>query len=132
MTFHPYDSLPPYLLLFVDIASGLTTTVFDIGLTPGTNKFYLYTPEWSDTHPAWSPDGRRIAFSSNRAGTWEIFVMNADGSAPVQLTHTPVPKGSPAWSPDGAFIAYHGVSDDTGRRNFDIYVRNAKWQSQSK
>ena len=36
---------------------------------------------------SWSPDGRKIAFASNRAGTPQVFVMNADGSGVTQLTH---------------------------------------------
>jgi hypothetical protein len=57
----------------------------------------------SDTQPAWSPDGAKIAFASTRAGGWNIWVMNADGTnlhvLPGDLTQ------HPAWSPDGTQIA---------------------------
>ena len=121
VTFHPYDSLPPYLLLFVDIASGLATTVFDIGLTPGTNKFYLYTPEWSDTHPAWSPDGVRLAFASNRDGDYEIYVLHLETGDLRQITHNEGFDGRPSWSPDSRRIAF--ASDREGTT--DIFVMNA-------
>ena len=42
-----------------------------------------------DSNPAWSPDGRRLAFHSSRDGNWEIYVMNADGSGITRLTNHP-------------------------------------------
>ena len=42
-----------------------------------------------DVRPAWSPDGSRIAFTSNRDGNYEIYVMNADGSNPRNVTVAP-------------------------------------------
>src|ERR1051325_6479373 len=58
-----------------------------------------------DQQPRWSPDGRRIAFVSDRDGAWNLWVMNADGSSPKQLSRgrkdTYV---SPAWLPDGPSI----------------------------
>ena len=57
--------------------------------------------------PAWSPDGRKIAFVSDRDGNGEIYVMNADGSAQRKLTRNAAPDGGPAWSPDGRRIAFH-------------------------
>ena len=57
--------------------------------------------------PAWSPDGTKIAFASNREpGSIEIYVMNADGSGLTRLTHDAVDDGQPAWSPDGTQIAF--------------------------
>jgi len=60
-----------------------------------------------DAFPAWSPDGERIAFASDRDGNWEIYVMDADGVEQRRLTRTPEEdESSPAWSPDGERIAY--------------------------
>jgi tol-pal system beta propeller repeat protein TolB len=86
-----------------------------------------------DYFPAWSPDGTRIAFqrlhvepvSSATAPKShnQIYVMNADGSSPVNLTDDP--QGdyySPAWSPDGQRLVY--VSSEGDNRNYDIYVMN--------
>jgi Tol biopolymer transport system component len=57
---------------------------------------------------AWSPDGRRIAFASDRnSGNWELYVMNSDGTEQQRLTNTSEEdEGVPAWSPDGEKIAY--------------------------
>ena len=74
-----------------------------------------------DWQPAWSPDGRRIVFGSDRAGLAEIYVMNADGSGVTRLTNNSGDDRLPAWSPDGARIAF---ASNRGR-NDEIYVMNA-------
>jgi len=50
-----------------------------------------------DLHPTWSPDGTRIAFSSNRDGDWEIYVVNADGTGLVKLTDNSAYDSEPSW-----------------------------------
>ena len=78
--------------------------------------------------PSWSPDGTKIAFSSDRDGNWEIYVMNADGSGATRLTtNRSADDGSPAWSPDGSKIAFHTNRDD----NYEIYVMNADGSAQT-
>jgi TolB protein len=55
-----------------------------------------------DFEPAWSPDGAKIAFTSDRDGddNWEIYVMNADGSNQTNLTNNSAWDFGPAWSPE--------------------------------
>lgn len=72
---------------------------------------------WTDAAPRFSPDGRRIAFLSNRlnGGTfgnfYDVWVMNADGTGVRRLTNTPgTSEGAPAWSPNGDELAFD-VSD---------------------
>jgi Tol biopolymer transport system component/tRNA A-37 threonylcarbamoyl transferase component Bud32 len=57
--------------------------------------------------PSYSPDGKRIVFSSNRGGVRQIWVADADGSNPTPLTSfARGVAGSPKWSPDGQFIVF--------------------------
>jgi TolB protein len=78
------------------------------------------TFESGDTHPAWSPDGSKIAFVRYQEGNAGIYVMNADGSDPVRLTSGDA-SSSPTWSPDGTRIA--AARETSG--NADIYVMDA-------
>ena len=61
--------------------------------------------------PAWSPDGRRIAFATDRDGNREIYVMQADGSGQTNLTNRPYYDDSPVWSPDGKEFAFDSSRD---------------------
>jgi Tol biopolymer transport system component/DNA-binding winged helix-turn-helix (wHTH) protein len=78
----------------------------------------------NDMSPQFSPDGKRIAFASQRSGNWEIWVCNSDGSSPVQLTFFQGPNvTTPRWSPDGGRIAFD--SDAGPEPEFDIWVIDA-------
>jgi Tol biopolymer transport system component len=71
-----------------------------------------------DSDPAWSPDGTQIAFQSNRSvGELNIWVMDDDGTNPVQLTSNVNEDRHPAWSPDGDWIAFDSDREGT----FDIW-----------
>jgi Tol biopolymer transport system component/predicted Ser/Thr protein kinase len=59
-----------------------------------------------------APDGRRIAFESDRSGPEEIWAANTDGTQPVQLTNIGRHSGTPDWSPDGRWIAFDSIGLD--------------------
>jgi Tol biopolymer transport system component len=77
----------------------------------------LIASNWWDSHPAYSPDGRKIAFESDRSGVGSIWLSDDHGRDPAQLT-TLQASGTPRWSPDGRRIVFDSL--DAG--NSDIYV----------
>jgi TolB protein len=72
----------------------------------------------NDGEPVFSPDGSKIAFVSGRSGNQEIWVMNADGSNPLQLTNHPQLDIMPCWTPDGEAVTF--ASNRNG--NFDLFT----------
>ena len=87
----------------------------------GSDPVRLSDGTSDDSLPAWSPDGTRIAYVSNRDGNRDIWVMNADGTHRENLTRTAADEWTPAWSPDGASIAFASNRDG----NWELYVAKA-------
>jgi len=77
----------------------LTRLTFDPGLQIGAT---------------WSPDGRFIAYSSNRGGKFDIWVQQVSRGDPVRITKGPGYNWQPDWSPDGKYIAYRSEAGDGG------------------
>ena len=88
----------------------------------------VITDHWTDFQPACSPDGSRIAFTSQREGEWEIFTANTDGSNVTKLTDNHVIDGLPTWSPDGNSIVF--ASDEGGL--WGIWVMDADGSNRRK
>ncbi len=104
----------------------------------GKNQRNLTNHPDRDLVPAWSPDGTRIAFMSNRDGhvrkdgvrtTFEIYVMDANGGNQQNLTNHPAGDSSPSWSPDGKRIVFSSdrdrLLDIHGFPTSEIYVMDA-------
>ncbi|UCC38920.1 MAG: Tol-Pal system beta propeller repeat protein TolB [Candidatus Aminicenantes bacterium] len=75
-----------------------------------------------DTAPSWSPTSREIAFTSDRGGTPQIYIMDAEGSNVRRVSFGGTYHDSPTWSPTGDRIAYVSRVDQI----FDIYVLNLR------
>ena len=100
----------------------------------GGNQRRLTNHRDRDWSPSWSPDGKQIAFVSDRDGhvhvlhgwsTSEIYVMDADGSSQQNLTNNPHNDRSPSWSPDGRRIVFQSDRDNDRDHNIEIYVMDA-------
>ena len=97
----------------------------------GADVTALSCSRGQDIDPAWSPDGTRIAFASDRDGQWDVWVMNADGSDQRRLTDDLADDAHPAWSPDGMRIAFESERD-TARNTADLWVMNADGSGQER
>ena len=109
----------------------------------GGNPQNLTNNPSDDYSPSWSPDGKRIAFVSERDGhvidgrpTSEIYVMEADGGNSQNLTNNPGNDRDPSWSPDGKRIVFSSQRDGHFENKFaithEIYVMDADGANQQR
>ncbi|MBI3474606.1 MAG: winged helix-turn-helix domain-containing protein [Acidobacteria bacterium] len=103
--FSPKKSAAPEESLFQPEPHALLQTADFRTIVPGNA---------GNAAPQFSPDGTRIAFMSNRSGPWQIWLSNADGSNPMQISRTNS-AGTPRWSPDGQSIAFDAPDEGTTR-----------------
>jgi TolB protein len=97
-------------------------------VTPPASTPYELDTGGGNAGPAWSPDGRTIAFvGMSDEGNVDVYVVGADGVGQQRLTHHPGVDGNPAWSPDGRTIAFTRRPREWGAGTFrtHIYVMNA-------
>ncbi len=85
---------------------------------PASNAARILTrltfDEGLQTQPRWSPDGRFVAYASDKAGNFDIWVQPLGGGRAVQVTNDPAHDWMPAWSPDGNNIAFRSERDGGG------------------
>lgn len=92
----------------------------------GAGRVNLTRNPAADRDGQWSPDGRQIAFASDRDGDYDIYVMEADGSDVRQLTNDPGDDTDPSWSPDGSRIVFISNrtkhASDLGESSDEVWV----------
>ncbi len=110
--------------LLVTLSKNRTADIYRMSLDGKTIKQITHGPGSAmNVEPAISPDGTKIAFSSDRSGKPMIYVMNVDGSNAKRITFAGHYNATPTWSPDGKQIAFAGYDKDKG--NFDVFLVNA-------
>ena len=108
-----------------ELASGNQTSLKAIS-TAGGNPRTIAGPFTATAvdfvPPSWSPDGRTIAFASNRMGGPNIWIMDPNGASPKRLTTSTQPEDDPSWSIDGRTIVFD--SKRAGGSNADVFTIN--------
>lgn len=120
--FDPCVSRDNSVMVFASTQHRATSDIYLKSIT-GRTITQLTSDPAHDIMPAISPDGRRIAFCSNRNGNWDIFVMSVQGGQAVQLTSDPTQELHPSWSPDGSKIVFCRLGQMSGR--WELWVMDA-------
>ena len=101
--------------------------------TNGQSHLYLYQAgapdllplsggDWDDACPSFSPDGRQLAFASNRDGPWDLYLLDLQDGSLRRVTESPEYDSCPSFSPDGRWLAYETYQPDAG--NLEIAIRS--------
>jgi TolB protein len=105
-------------VLILSLAEGVDTHLF--AYQPESLPLTRLTSgPWDDITPALSPDGKWLAFASNRNGYWDIYMLDLATGEITRLTDNREYDASPSWSPDGVWMAYESYVNN----NLDIYIR---------
>ena len=75
---------------------------------------------WDDIDPDVSSDGRKVAFSSNRNGYWDLYYLDISSGEIFQITNSVEYDGHPSWSPDDQWLVYESYVDN----NLEIFIRS--------
>lgn len=134
----PYPTAEPTLP--PSSVEGLSTQgVIFLSMTDGINiHLFAYNPQFlpltrltdgtqDDLEPSLSPDGRRLAFTSNSNGFWNIYFLDLETMQITALTNTPEYDGHPTWSPDGQWLAYETYNQD----HFEIHILSVENPAES-
>ncbi len=108
--------------IFLTISEGKSPDIYKMAFDGTLVKKITAGPNAAmNVEPTVSPDGSKVAFSSDRVGRPMIYIMDADGSNAKRITFAGVFNSSPSWSPDGKKLAFAGQSEN----HFDIFVVDA-------
>ncbi|HEY8713300.1 MAG TPA: S9 family peptidase [Thermoanaerobaculia bacterium] len=111
--FSPEGSRIAYVITRPNFAHASYDGEIHVINTDGTGDVTLTRSDASDDHPRWSPDGKRIAFLSDRGGRTAVFTIDVDGGEASALTDEPTAIRDFDWSPDGRMIVFTRGDDAT-------------------
>ncbi|HEX5506588.1 MAG TPA: S9 family peptidase [Thermomicrobiales bacterium] len=107
-----------------DTGGNENTNIFLIAPEGGAARQFTDTPGAANNMHDWSPDGGRLAFSSNRHGHFDVYVQSLAGGEARRLTDALAPDRDLRWSPDGTVIAFSSNRDED-RNNLDVFAVKA-------
>ena len=87
--------------------------LWTVDITTGREQKLTSTEEGRDWLPSWSSDGAKIAFSSNRWGSYDIWVLELATGDLARVTDWPMDEWDPCWSPDGKWLSFLAWKDST-------------------
>jgi TolB protein len=118
----PTSTNPANGLLVLALQEGAHTHLFAYKPDSLPLTRLTYGP-WDDIMPTFSPDGAHLAFSSNRNGYWNLYVMELSTGQIQQITDSADYEAAPTWSPDGLWLAYESYSPES-EGGLDIHIRS--------
>ena len=87
--------------------NGRSSAIWLASLENEQNRQLTQPPEGKrDRSPRWSPDGKTLAFLSNRSGSWQVWALSMEGGEALQRSHLPVSVDGLLWSPEGTWLAF--------------------------
>lgn len=116
--------VPSEKIAFISHRDGNTAEIYVMN-ADGSNQTRLTNNAFTDSLPAFRPDGQKIVFFSDRTGNDQIFTMNPDGSSVTQLTNNALENAQPSYSPDGRTIVFSANRDVPVDTDQDIYRMDA-------
>ncbi len=111
------QKLKDILIISVAVGNHKHLFAFHPQLLPLTQ---LTDGNWDDIDPSVSSDGKKVAFSSNRNGFWDLYYLDITTGEIFQITSTSEYDGYPSWSPDDQWLVYESYVDD----NLEIFIRS--------
>jgi len=107
------------LVVLVVIALAIGLAVYFLALPPKPGPAATAP---NNMAPSWSPDGARIAFSSDRDGDWEVYMLHVDSLEATRVTDNNATDWDPSWAPGGDLIAFVSNRDAKSSKGYDIYT----------